>query len=293
MFRIKDEYLNTLEVNRWKRWRNKLIRILISPYRFIRSLCLVTGALFWLSVVVLGVGYSITLHSLPDFNLPENSSQLNLNSPFDVAKKAAKERVMAKHLNSNIKFMWTPLKDVHRELLYAIVMSEDSDFFSHRGVDYDALINAIGENIKRRQWSFGASSISQQTIKNIYLSEEKTLYRKLQELLATRRMEAALEKNEILELYFNIIEFGPDLYGIHAASQYYFRKKPSQLNAAEGAFLAILMPSPRKYHFTIFQNQYMAKQHRNKYKRILQDMRFKHYISPEQYARYIKWSFFK
>jgi len=90
----------------------------------------------------------------------------------------------------------------------------------------------------------------------------------------------------------NIVEFGPNIYGIKQASQYYFKLPPSELNAAQGAFLAILMPSPRKYHFTVFQNQYLAKRHRKKYLRILQDMRFKEYISPIQYEKYRNWSFF-
>jgi monofunctional biosynthetic peptidoglycan transglycosylase len=172
-------------------------------------------------------------------------------------------------------------------------MSEDGDFFNHNGIDYDALINALGENIKRREWSFGASTISQQTIKNIYLTENKNLYRKLKEIISVQRLERSITKNEILELYLNLIEFGPDLYGINAAAKYYFNTTPKRLNAAQGAFLALLMPSPRKYHFTIYKNKHLAKRHKRKYRRILQDMRFKEYISPKQYRRYINWSFFK
>ena len=285
MFHIKDEYLNDLETNPWKRFRNRLIRLVVSPYHLMKSIFMVTGAIFWLLATIVFVSTFTLLESLPHFE----------QNPFKQAKQAAISSV-EQHLQDAPKalknYQWVSIDDINRELLYAIVMSEDGDFFNHQGIDYDALINALGENIKRREWSFGASTISQQTVKNIYFENNKTLYRKLKELLVTKRLEQALNKNEILELYLNIIEFGPDIYGIHAASHYYFNAKPSELNAAQGAFLAILMPSPRKYHFTIFQNQYLAKRHKRKYRRILQDMRFKEYISPTQYQKYMQWPFF-
>jgi len=284
MFNIKDKYLNDLEVNPWLRLRNKTIRIIISPYRLTKSLFLITGGLVWVSILVLGIATYSVLDSLPHFE------QKGFNGTIKDTKARIERRLLdAKPPNS---YKWTPIKNINRELLYAIVMSEDGDFFNHNGIDYDALINAIGENIKRREWSFGASTISQQTIKNIYLDESKNLYRKLKEVISVQRLEATLSKNEILELYLNLIEFGPNIYGVHAASQYYFNSTPSKLNAAQGAFLAVLMPSPRKYHFTIFQNKHLAKRHKRKYKRILQDMLYKEYISPKQYYTYLKWPFF-
>lgn len=285
MFSIKDEYLNEFETHPWKRLRNRVIRLLLSPYHLMRSVFMVTGAIFWLCITVLLVSTFIMLESLPQFE----------DSPFKQIKASAIESVQA-NLKDNPKaakqFKWTNIDHINRELLYAIVMSEDGDFFTHKGIDYDALISALGENIKRREWSFGASTITQQTVKNIYFENSKTLYRKLKELLVTQRLEKALSKNEILEVYLNIVEFGPDIYGIKQASNYYFNLPPSELNAAQGAFLAILMPSPRKYHFTVFQNQYLERHHKRKYLRILQDMRFKEYISPIQYDKYRKWQFF-
>lgn len=285
MFRIKDEYLNDLETNPWKRFRNRLIRLAVSPFRLMKSVFIVTGGIVWLLAMILFISTFTLLESLPHFN----------DNAFEQAKQSAVISVK-QHLtdqsSARKEYKWVPIDQINRELLYAIVMSEDGDFFSHQGIDYDALMSALGENIKRQEWSFGASTISQQTVKNIYLENNKTLYRKLKELLVTKRLESALNKNEILELYLNIVEFGPDIYGIAAAANYYFSAKPSELNAAQGAFLAILMPSPRKYHFTVFQNQYLAKRHKRKYRRILQDMRFKEYISPTQYQKYIRWSFF-
>ena len=285
MFHIKDEYLNDLETNPWKRFRNRLIRLAVSPFRLMKSVFIVTGGIVWLLAMILFISTFTLLESLPHFN----------DNAFEQAKQSAVISVK-QHLtdqsSARKEYKWVPIDQINRELLYAIVMSEDGDFFSHQGIDYDALMSALGENIKRQEWSFGASTISQQTVKNIYLENNKTLYRKLKELLVTKRLESALNKNEILELYLNIVEFGPDIYGIAAAANYYFSAKPSELNAAQGAFFAILMPSPRKYHFTVFQNQYLAKRHKRKYRRILQDMRFKEYISPTQYQKYIRWSFF-
>ena len=285
MFHIKDEYLNDLETNPWKRLRNRAIRIAVSPYHLMKSVFMITGAIFWLLTAIALISTLTLLESLPHFE----------ESAFEQAQHAAKNSIK-QHLSESPdalkQYKWVSIDHINRELLYAIIMSEDGDFFNHQGIDYDALISALGENIKRREWSYGASTITQQTVKNIYFENNKTLYRKLKELLVTKRLEKALSKNEILELYLNIVEFGPDIYGIASASQYYFDKKPSDLNAAQGAFLAILMPSPRKYHFTVYQNKYLAQRHKRKYRRILQDMRFKEYISPVQYSTYMNWQFF-
>ncbi len=282
MLHIKDEVLNDLEVNPWKRLRNRIIRIALSPYRLLKVLLMVTGVLVWSLTLILGIATFTMLEELPhfkpgDFKDIQEDAQKSVNLHLKDTQK---------HHN------WVTLDNVSRELLYAIIMSEDGQFFSHQGIDYDALINALGENIKRREWSLGASTISQQTVKNIYLTKSKTLYRKLQEIITTRRLEKALNKNEILELYLNIVEFGPNIYGLKDAAKYYFNTPTDKLNAAQGAFLALLMPSPRKYHYTIYQNQHLSKRHIKKYKRILRDMRYKDYISPKQHSQYLKWKFF-
>ena len=282
MQHIKDDVLNDLEVNPWLRFRNRIIQLILSPYRLLKFILMVTGILVWTATIALAIATFTMLEELPHFS----------DKGFPVAKSAAIKHTNLRLQSSHEMLKWVELKSVNRELLYSIVMSEDGNFFNHQGIDYDALINALGENIKRRQWSFGASTISQQTVKNIYLTQSKTLYRKLQEVIATRRLEQSLTKNQILELYLNIVEFGPNIYGVAAAAKYYFNTTTEKLNAAQGAFLAILLPSPRKYHYTIFQNQHLSKRHKKKYKRILQDLRYKDYISPEQYKRYLNWSFF-
>lgn len=244
-----------------------------------------TGIMVWLCIGILALYAFKILEAVPEVD----------NLSFDQVRSHAQSihltnSIISKQANQD---NWTDLRDVNRDLLYAIVLSEDAKFFSHAGIDYDALVAALAENIKSQEWRFGASTISQQTAKNLYLNSNKTLSRKLQELLITYRLEDTLTKNQILEIYLNLIEFGPELYGIGNASAYYFNKTPSDINAAEGAYLALLMPSPRKYHYTLFQNGNWSPALMKKHQRILRDMRFKELISISQYKDYGKWRYQK
>ena len=99
------------------------------------------------------------------------------------------------------------------------MLSEDVNYFSHDGISYDDLYNAFVANLQSKKRSYGASTISQQVAKNLFLSSERTYSRKLKEYFITKRIESRLSKNEILELYLNLIEVGPGLYGVAAASR--------------------------------------------------------------------------
>lgn len=129
----------------------------------------------------------------------------------------------------------------------SVILSEDAAFYSHHGFDLDEIEKSIKKNIKTKKYSRGGSTISQQLSKNMFLTEEKSLLRKLKEAIITIRLERVLAKKEILEKYLNIVHLGKDIYGVRAASQYYFKKSPSELNIAESAFIAFLLPSPEKY----------------------------------------------
>lgn len=265
---------------------NRQLRLLAySPVKLVKRLIFFTGLLVWISFGILAA-YVYQLYQL----VPSETSL-----SFSSIRSHAENIVLANSINAkNANHIeWIELKDVNRDLLYAIVLSEDANYFSHSGIDYDALVAALADNIKTRKWRFGASTISQQTSKNLYLSNNKTITRKLQELLITQRLERMLTKNQILELYLNIIEFGPELYGIGSASRYYFNKSVAHVNAAEGAYLALLMPSPRKYHYTLYQNSNWSPALKKKHRRILRDMRFKELISNRQFKRYSKWVYQK
>lgn len=259
----------------------QLLSLAYSPISFIKRLIFFTGVLVWLGLGVISA-YAYQLYQL----VPSEDSL-----SFVSIRSHAQSIILANSINAknSNKIEWIELKDVNRDLLYAIVLSEDANYFSHSGIDYDALIAALADNIKTREWRFGASTISQQTSKNLYLTNNKTVTRKLQELLITQRLESVLSKNQILELYLNIIEFGPELFGIGSASSYYFNKSVTKINAAEGAYLALLMPSPRKYHYTLYQNGNWSPALKKKHQRILRDMRFKELISSRQFKRYSKW----
>jgi membrane peptidoglycan carboxypeptidase len=125
--------------------------------------------------------------------------------------------------------------------------TEDGAFSHHRGFNRPAIRASIVSNLKARRFVRGASTITMQLAKNLFLSRDKTLARKLQEVVLTDYLEQAFTKDEIMELYLNVIEFGPAVYGVTSAAEYYFGRSPSDLNLAEGLFLSSLLPAPLRY----------------------------------------------
>jgi monofunctional biosynthetic peptidoglycan transglycosylase len=142
---------------------------------------------------------------------------------------------------------WTNLSGVSKLAVGAIVLSEDWAFYQHNGFDWEQIRNSFETNLKKGKFARGGSTITQQVAKNVFLSNEKTIWRKVQEAVLAVRLERNLGKARILEIYLNIAEFGEGLYGIGPAARYYFKKSPGELSAKEGAFLAMLLPSPKKY----------------------------------------------
>jgi membrane peptidoglycan carboxypeptidase len=132
--------------------------------------------------------------------------------------------------------------------VHAVLVHEDPQFFSHRGFSLINIRNALARNLKERRYAVGASTITMQLSKNIFLHREKTLARKIQEVLLTWWTERVMEKRDILELYFNVIEYGPGVYGIRNAAQHYWNRLPSELSPAEGVFLSTILPNPKRYH---------------------------------------------
>lgn len=144
---------------------------------------------------------------------------------------------------------WTPLPEISRFMEAAVLVSEDGRFFSHRGFDPRAIESSIRQNVEAGRFVRGASTISMQLAKNLYLTREKTLSRKVQEALLTMLLEQELRKDEILELYFNVIELGPGIYGVRQGAEHYFHSTPADLSVAQAFFLATLLPSPSAQHF--------------------------------------------
>lgn len=139
------------------------------------------------------------------------------------------------------------LSDVPPLFVRALLLSEDAGFYGHRGIDLRELPNALVTNWSRGGAARGASTITQQLAKNLFLSRDKQLGRKLQELAITFLLESALGKDRILEIYLNIIEWGPDLRGLRPAARHYFGREPQALTPAQMAFLVAIIPGPIKY----------------------------------------------
>lgn len=144
---------------------------------------------------------------------------------------------------------YTPLSEISPYLRKSVLTTEDPSFFSHRGFINEAFKQSIIKNIKTKKFSRGGSTISMQLVKNVFLTREKTLSRKLEEILLVYILEnnRIVSKERMLEVYFNVIEWGPNIYGIGEASQFYFQKHPSQLSLNECLFLASIVPSPKKF----------------------------------------------
>jgi hypothetical protein len=139
------------------------------------------------------------------------------------------------------------LADVPPLFVRTLLLGEDSSFFSHAGLDLSELPAAVLTNWARGQAARGGSTISQQLAKNLFLSRDKNMGRKLQELSLALLLEAGLGKQRILEIYLNVIEWGPDLYGLRPASRHYFGREPQDLTPAQMALLVALIPGPVKY----------------------------------------------
>lgn len=146
--------------------------------------------------------------------------------------------------NVKIRRTWVPLSQISPYLWKSVVISEDGAFWSHEGFDYTAIRSAVETDIRERKFKFGASTITQQLAKNLYLSPSKNPVRKAAEAILTRRIEKTLAKRRILEIYLNIVEWGDGVFGAEAASRHYFGKPASALSPEESARLAIILPSP-------------------------------------------------
>ena len=182
--------------------------------------------------------------------------------------------------------IWMPLEKISPQLQRAVLAGEDTNFATHHGFDYEAIQRAYDQAQKDAEkeakqegendswlpnmpdFKRGASTISQQLAKNLYLSSQRSFMRKGEEAIITYFMERNLSKHRILELYLNVIEWGDGIYGAEAASQYYFHKPAASLNAREAAFLSAMIPNPR----TVFNPQVNPKRVARRQRIILRGM---------------------
>ena len=155
---------------------------------------------------------------------------------------------------SNTYNSYSPYDTIPKDVINAFISIEDSRFFTHNGLDYEGIMRSIIANIKEKGYSQGASTITQQLVKNIYLSNEKTIDRKINEVILALKLEKILSKEDILASYLSNVLFGGRVYGIKMASKYYFNKELSEIELKEAALLAGLVQMPNYYNpFTNYE----------------------------------------
>ncbi len=188
------------------------------------------------------LNFDCKIHSPPELYSVERLQRSNAMQSGTLGRKI----LAARSDQSSPNFV--PFAKLSPYFVKAVVTAEDIGFWQHRGFSWQNLVRAFKSNFDRGRIAFGGSTISMQTAKNLFLSHERTGARKFQEAILTWHLEQSLTKQRIFEIYSNIVEFGPELFGIKAAANYYFGKDPSQLELKEAVFLASLLPSPIKRH---------------------------------------------
>ena len=178
---------------------------------------------------------------------------------------------------------FTPLAEISPYMVSAVLTTEDGGFWRHKGFLPSQFEAALRRNVEAGKVRLGASTITMQMVKNVLLSHERTLARKLQELFLTWYVERALPKERIMEIYLNVIEFGPGIYGITRASRHYFGKRPAELTPPEAAYLALMLPTPVRRHVYYCEGALDAK-FRAKHRRILAFMHERGRLDEETYA---------
>jgi len=142
---------------------------------------------------------------------------------------------------------WTALEDISPFMVAAVLTTEDAAFYKHHGFNHAAIRGSTAANLKARRFVRGASTITMQLAKNLFLSRSKAMSRKIEEVILTAYLEQVFSKDEMMELYLNVVEFGPDIYGITRAAAHYFGRKPNELTLPECFFLATMLPAPVRY----------------------------------------------
>jgi monofunctional glycosyltransferase len=198
----------------------------------------------WIVIVAILIvaGTAVYYSFFPDIG------KLKKSNPRKTAFMESKEQEWkSKGTRVKVQKKWVRFSKISPFVVKAVLIAEDDKFWRHKGFDFDAIEKAIEKDIQAGSFKVGGSTISQQLIKNLYLSSSKNPVRKIVEAYLTFRMEHTLTKRRILELYLNVVEWGEGIYGIEAASLHYFGKPSSLVTAAEAARLAAVLPNPIRF----------------------------------------------
>ena len=181
------------------------------------------------------------------FVYPDVSKLKKVNPKKTSFMEYREDQWQSKGKKLTIQKRWVSLPNISPYLVKAIIIAEDDKFWSHHGFDVDAIQKALEKNIEKGKFKFGGSTISQQLVKNLYLTPAKNPVRKLKEAIITWRVEQTISKRRILELYLNVVEWGNGIFGAEMASQRYFGKPAALLTAEEAAKLAAILPNPIRF----------------------------------------------
>ena len=203
---------------------------------------LLAGALLLAALLLGGVAWFLA--GLP--SRAEVRALAKRNPPETSLMRQRAAEAKAKGRRARVVRSWVPLERVSRNLIQAVITSEDQRFFGHEGVDWEAVQESMEANVKKGRAARGGSTITQQLAKNLFFDTRKSLVRKLRELVVARWLEEDLSKRRILALYLNLIEWGDGIYGCEAAARAYYEKSCSDLTVEEAAGLVAMIPNPRR-----------------------------------------------
>jgi monofunctional biosynthetic peptidoglycan transglycosylase len=204
-------------------------------------------------------------------------SKLRKENPRTTALMAQRQaEARAKLKKATVYQIWVPYSAISNTLKSAVLIGEDDAFFQHEGYDFEQIKQSFIKDWEEQRFVRGASTITQQLAKNLYLSTSKSLLRKLEEFLIARKLEEALSKRRIFEIYLNVIEWGDGIYGAEAAARAYYRKSARDLTTREATLLAACIPNP--LHMNPF---HITRGLQNRLEIILSRMVQRHQISEE------------
>jgi penicillin-binding protein 1A len=238
--------------------------------RVIKRVAVASAVLGLVAGVALAAWLAWVLRDIPDARMileyhPERATEILDRNGF----------VLGNVVDEEFR-IWVPLAEIADSLQKAVLAAEDDTFFRHKGVNFQATWEALKADLRSGRFVRGGSTITQQLVKNVFLTRDKTLARKLREVVLARRIERLLPKERILELYLNEVEWGPKIYGAEAAARYYFDRRARDLSLAQSAMLAGLLMNPSRFSPYAYRERAEARAGR-----VLRLMRVDRYITPE------------
>lgn len=182
------------------------------------------------------------------FLLMPDTAALQKKNPGKTALMKIREMEWKeKRKGQRVYQVWVPLAKISPFLTKAVLIAEDDKFWNHEGFDYEGIQKALERDLKKGKFKYGGSTISQQLVKNLYLSPKRSILRKFAEVPLTWKLERTVKKRRILEIYLNVVEWGEGIFGAEAAARHYFGTAALDLTSLQAARLAAVLPNPRKY----------------------------------------------